>query len=143
MTMGNQVKIAYHILYVQSLLSEISSNLLKENDNFTFGQIRFVCLSGFWFLGMKFNDVTFFRLISDALFLNVTELSGQSQRFGQRLREAVEIALEQGDEDLLTVDVARLFLDKETEEMMDAFRRYCVRSVRNPPTSSPFLIVLK
>ncbi len=64
----------------------------------------------------------------DAVFLNVSELSGQSQRFGQRLREAVEIALEQGDEDLLTVDVARLFLDKETEEMMDAFRRYCVRS---------------
>lgn len=59
----------------------------------------------------------------------MSELSGQSQRFGQRLREAVEIALEQGDEDLLTVDVARLFLDKETEEMMDAFRRYCVRSV--------------
>lgn len=91
---------------------------------------------------MKFNDVTFFCLISDAVFLNVSELSGQSQRFGQRLREAVEIALEQGDEDLLTVDVARLFLDKETEEMMDAFRRYCVRSVRNP-TSSPFLIVIK
>lgn len=94
-------------------------------------------------MGKKFNDVTFFRLISDAVFLNVTELSGQSQRFGQRLREAVEIALEQGDENLLTVDVARLFLDKETEEMMDAFRRYCVRSVRNPPTSSPFLIVIK
>ena len=66
--------------------------------------------------------------LKDAVFLNVSELSGQSQRFGQRLREAVEIALEQGDEDLLTVDVARLFLDRETEEMMDAFRRYCVRS---------------
>ena len=63
------------------------------------------------------------------MFLNVTELSGHSSRFGQRLREAVEIALEQGDEDLLTVDVARLFLDRQTEEMMDAFRRYCVRSV--------------
>lgn len=63
------------------------------------------------------------------MFLNVSELASQSQRFSQRLREAVEIALEQGDEDLLTVDVARLFLDKETEEMMDAFRRYCVRSV--------------
>ena len=62
-------------------------------------------------------------------FLNVSELSGQSQRFSQRLREAVEIALEQGDEDLLTVDVGKIFLDKETEEMMDAFRRYCVRSV--------------
>ena len=36
--------------------------------------------------------------------------------------------MEQGDEDLLTVDVARLFMDKETEQMMDAFRRYCVRS---------------
>lgn len=59
----------------------------------------------------------------------MSELSNQSQKFGQRLREAVEIALEQGDEDLLTVDVARLFLDKDTEEMMDAFRRYCVRSV--------------
>lgn len=66
---------------------------------------------------------------TDAVFLNVAELASQSQRFGQRLREAVEIALEQGDEDLLTVDVARLFLDKETEDMMDAFRRYCVRSV--------------
>lgn len=63
------------------------------------------------------------------MFLNVSELSGHSSRFGQRLREAVEIALEQGDEDLLTVDVARLFLDRQTEEMMDAFRRYCVRSV--------------
>lgn len=68
-------------------------------------------------------------LIVDAVFLNVSELSGHSTKFGQRLREAVEIALEQGDEDLLTVDVARLFLDSETEEMMDAFRRYCVRSV--------------
>jgi hypothetical protein len=72
------------------------------------------------------------------VFLNVSELSGQSQRFGQRLREAVEIALEQGDEDLLTVDVARLFLDKETEEMMDAFRRYCVRSVSSPSKLSLF-----
>lgn len=64
------------------------------------------------------------------MFLNVSELSGHSGRFGQRLREAVETALESGDEDLLTVDVARLFLDRHTEEMMDAFRRYCVRSVR-------------
>jgi hypothetical protein len=68
-------------------------------------------------------------VLTDAVFLNVSELSGQSQRFSQRLREAVEIALEQGDEDLLTVDVGKIFLDKETEEMMDAFRRYCVRSV--------------
>lgn len=63
------------------------------------------------------------------MFLNVSELSGHSSRFGQRLKEAVEAALENGDEDLLTVDVARLFLDRQTEEMMDAFRRYCVRSV--------------
>ena len=69
-----------------------------------------------------------FISITDAVFLNVSELSGHSQRLGQRLREAVEIAMEQGDEDLLTVDVARLFMDKETEQMMDAFRRYCVRS---------------
>ena len=63
------------------------------------------------------------------MFLNVSELSGQSQRFSQRLREAVEIALEQGDEDLLTVDVGKIFLDQQAEHMMDAFRRYCVRSV--------------
>lgn len=80
--------------------------------------------------------------ILDAVFLNVSELSGQSQRFGQRLREAVEIALEQGDEDLLTVDVARLFLDKETEEMMDAFRRYCVRSVSEISRHFPLKIYL-
>jgi len=65
----------------------------------------------------------------DAVFLNVSELSGQSQRFSHRLRDAVELALEQGDDDLLSVDVAKIFLnDKDTEDMMDAFRRYCVRS---------------
>lgn len=69
---------------------------------------------------------------TDAVFLNVSELSGASTRFAQRLRDAVELALEQGDDDLLSVDVAKIFLrDKDTEDMMDAFRRYCVRSVSN------------
>lgn len=44
-----------------------------------------------------------------AIFLNVEELLENSQALAERLRDAVEIALEQGDDDLLTVNMGKLF----------------------------------
>lgn len=60
-----------------------------------------------------------------AIFLNVEELLENSQALAERLRDAVEIALEQGDEDLLTVNIGKLFL--EAAPMLHAFESYCVR----------------
>lgn len=60
-----------------------------------------------------------------AVFLNVEDLLENSQSLAERLRDALEIAIEQGDEDLLTVDIGRLFLDAAS--MLHAFESYCVR----------------
>ncbi|XP_025836805.1 uncharacterized protein LOC108740489 [Agrilus planipennis] len=60
-----------------------------------------------------------------AIFLNVEELLENSQALAERLRDAVEIAAEQGDEDLLTVNIGKLFL--EAAPMLHAFETYCVR----------------
>ncbi|KAJ8935314.1 hypothetical protein NQ318_019482 [Aromia moschata] len=60
-----------------------------------------------------------------AIFLNVEELLENSQALAERLRDAVEIALEQGDDDLLTVNIGKLFLD--AAPMLHAFETYCVR----------------
>lgn len=60
-----------------------------------------------------------------AIFLNVEELLENSQALAERLRDAVEIAQEQGDEDLLTVNTGKLFL--EAMPMLHAFETYCVR----------------
>ncbi|XP_044735192.1 probable serine/threonine-protein kinase DDB_G0282963 [Chrysoperla carnea] len=60
-----------------------------------------------------------------AVFLNVEELLENSQSFAERLRDALEISIEQGDEDLLTIDIGRLFLDAAS--MLHAFESYCVR----------------
>lgn len=60
-----------------------------------------------------------------AIFLNVEELLENSQALAERLRDAVEIAAEQGDEDLLTVNIGKLFL--EAAPMLHAFASYCVR----------------
>ncbi|KAL3275595.1 hypothetical protein HHI36_020350 [Cryptolaemus montrouzieri] len=59
------------------------------------------------------------------IFLNVEELLENSQSLAERLRDAVEIAIEQGDEDLLTVNIGKLFL--EAAPMLHAFETYCVR----------------
>ncbi|XP_076263580.1 rho guanine nucleotide exchange factor at 64C [Rhynchophorus ferrugineus] len=59
------------------------------------------------------------------IFLNVEELLENSQALAERLRDAVEIALEQGDDDLLTVNIGKLFL--EAAPMLHAFETYCVR----------------
>lgn len=60
-----------------------------------------------------------------AIFLNAEELLENSQTLAERLRDAVEIAIEQGDEDLLTVNIGKLFL--EAAPMLHGFETYCVR----------------
>ncbi|XP_066142159.1 uncharacterized protein RhoGEF64C [Euwallacea fornicatus] len=60
-----------------------------------------------------------------AIFLNTEELLENSQALAERLRDAVEIALEQGDDDLLTVNIGKLFL--EAAPMLHAFETYCIR----------------
>lgn len=73
------------------------------------------------------------------IFLNVEELLEHNRVFSLQLRDALEIALDQGDEDLLTVNMARLFL--HAAPMLHAFETYCIRQVWL--TLLPFFIDLK
>ena len=63
----------------------------------------------------------------DRIFLNIEELVDHNRSFTTQIKDAYEIALEQGDEDLLTVNVAKLFL--QATPMLHAFQLYCVRQV--------------
>nr|CAD7199071.1 unnamed protein product [Timema douglasi] len=60
-----------------------------------------------------------------AIFLNSEELFDNSTALADKLRDNLEIAIEQGDEDLLTVDIGKLFL--EAAPMLHAFESYCTR----------------
>lgn len=60
-----------------------------------------------------------------SIFLNTEELLENSEMLTERLRDTLEIALEQGDEDFLSVNVGKLFL--EAEPMLHAFESYCTR----------------
>ncbi|XP_055602536.1 uncharacterized protein LOC129751195 [Uranotaenia lowii] len=60
-----------------------------------------------------------------AIFLNVEELLENNQFLAERMRDALDIAMEQGDEDLLTVNAGKIFL--EAAPMLHAFESYCVR----------------
>ncbi|XP_014612257.1 PREDICTED: intracellular protein transport protein USO1 [Polistes canadensis] len=60
-----------------------------------------------------------------AIFLNVEELLEDNLVLAEKLKDAVEFAQESGDEDLLTVDVGKIFL--ESERMLHAFENYCTR----------------
>ena len=62
------------------------------------------------------------------IFLNVEELSEVNKRFTESLKDAIEIALDEGDEDLCTVNIGKLFL--EAEPMLGAFKSYCTRQVK-------------
>lgn len=62
-----------------------------------------------------------------AIFLNTEELLEHNSILAEKLRDALEIAVEQGDEDLLTVNVGSLFL--EASPMLHAFESYCTRQV--------------
>lgn len=63
-----------------------------------------------------------------SVFLNVSELKEHSVALSQKLRDAYEIAVEQGDDDLLTVNIGRLFLEA-SPSMLHAFQSYCTRQV--------------
>lgn len=60
-----------------------------------------------------------------AIFLNVEELIDNNQVLSEKLRDALEIAVEQGDEDLLTMNVGKILL--ECAGMLAAFQAYCVK----------------
>uniref|UniRef100_A0A1I8MLH8 Uncharacterized protein n=1 Tax=Musca domestica TaxID=7370 RepID=A0A1I8MLH8_MUSDO len=60
-----------------------------------------------------------------AIFLNTEELLENNQALAERMRDALDIALEQGDDDLLTVNIGKIFL--ESTQMLHAFESYCVR----------------
>ncbi|XP_031784694.1 uncharacterized protein LOC100113915 isoform X2 [Nasonia vitripennis] len=60
-----------------------------------------------------------------AIFLNVEELLEHNQILAEKLKDAVDIAQESGDEDLVTVDLGKIFL--EAERMLHAFESYCTR----------------
>jgi hypothetical protein len=74
------------------------------------------------------------------VFLNLSELREWNRRFTDRLRDALEIALEHGDEDLLTVNLGRLFL--QAASMLHAFETYCLRQVGYIEYRFPQRIVL-
>lgn len=60
-----------------------------------------------------------------AIFLNIEELLENSQSFCEKLREAFYMALEQGDDDLFTVDIGKIIL--ATTSMLCAFENYCIQ----------------
>ncbi|XP_033218758.1 uncharacterized protein LOC117174109 isoform X3 [Belonocnema kinseyi] len=60
-----------------------------------------------------------------AIFLNVEQLLEHNHALAEKLKDAVEFAQESGDEDLVTVDVGKIFL--ESERMLHAFENYCTR----------------
>ena len=64
-----------------------------------------------------------------AIFLNVEELAEVNKQFTESLRDAIEIALDEGDEDLCTVKIGQIF--KEADPMLGAFKSYCTRQVYN------------
>ncbi|XP_061142350.1 uncharacterized protein si:dkey-91i10.2 [Syngnathus typhle] len=59
------------------------------------------------------------------VFANVQELGDVNERFTEHLHDAIEHALDQGDEDLLTVSVGEIFL--EFVNMLPAFQTYCMQ----------------
>ena len=61
------------------------------------------------------------------VFLNVEDLIRVNAKFTEALKDAIEMALDQGDEDLCTVSIGKLFL--EASPMLGAFKSYCTRQV--------------
>lgn len=60
-----------------------------------------------------------------AVFLNIEDLLEKSQTFCEKIRDAFFVALEQGDDDLFTVDIGKIILDATV--MLCAFETYCVQ----------------
>ena len=66
------------------------------------------------------------------IFLNLDQLIQVNEIFAEKLRDALDIAVEQGDEDYSTVNVGKVVL--EASAMLHAFEAYCVRQVNNNKT---------
>lgn len=60
-----------------------------------------------------------------AVFLNIEDLLEKSQAFCEKIRDAFIVALEQGDDDLFTVDIGKIILGSTA--MLCAFETYCVQ----------------
>lgn len=60
-----------------------------------------------------------------AIFLNIEELLENSETFYSKIRDALETANEQGDDDLFTVDIGKIIL--ENKSMFSAFETYCIQ----------------
>jgi hypothetical protein len=60
----------------------------------------------------------------DGIFLNIDDLPINSTALLEKLQAAKSAALQQGDEDLLSVDVGKVFM--EAAAMLPAFKNYCV-----------------
>jgi len=71
--------------------------------------------------------IELFQLSS--IFLNVEELTEVNRRFTESLNDVIEIAMDEGDEDLSTVKIGKLFLEA-SQPMLGAFKSYCTRQVR-------------
>jgi hypothetical protein len=63
----------------------------------------------------------------DRIFLNVEDLLIKSTAFLEKLKAAKSAALQEGDTDLLSVDIGRVFMEAAT--MLPAFKAYCLRQV--------------
>lgn len=63
------------------------------------------------------------------IFLNVDELIKCNVVFTEALKDSIEIALDEGDEDLCSVNIGKVFNSLE-EGMLRAFKSYCTRQVR-------------
>lgn len=67
----------------------------------------------------------------NSVFLNVGELITANLQLTESLKDSIEIALEDGDEDLCSVCIGRTFLKAAGEAgMLAAFKNYCTRQVR-------------
>ena len=62
-----------------------------------------------------------------SIFLNVEELADVNMTFTEALKDAIEIALDEGDEDMCSVKIGKLFV--EADPMLGAFKSYCTRQV--------------
>ncbi|KAI9518753.1 hypothetical protein NQZ68_034534 [Dissostichus eleginoides] len=71
------------------------------------------------------------------VFSNVQELIDVNDRFTEHLQDSIDQAFDQGDEDLLTVNIGEIFL--EFVNMLPAFQTYCLQQ----PTSVNLLNALE
>ncbi len=62
------------------------------------------------------------------MFLNVDDLWEASRRLTAALRDAIELAMDDGDEELCSVAIGAVFLAVE-DGMLQAFTSYCTRQV--------------